>query len=75
MISIRHASLHMIHPDSLHKNQETDVNECMPTPTDQLNIPDVPFINCPLSLLSGKAKGGLKVQSQLLIPMPIDSCS
>lgn len=65
----------MLHPDSLHKNQETDVHDCMPTPTDQLNIPDVPFINCPLSVFSGKTKSGLKVQSQLIISMPIDSCS
>lgn len=64
----------MIHPDSLHKNQETDVNECMPGPTDQLNIQGSPFIKCPLSLFSGKAKGGLKDQSGLMISIPMDSC-
>lgn len=65
----------MIQPDSLQKNQETDVNECMPVPTDQLNSQDSPFIKCPLSLLSGKAKGGLKAQSELIMSIPMDSCS
>lgn len=61
----------MILSDSLPQNQETGINECMPVPTDQLNIQDSPFINCPLSLLSRKAKGGLKVRSRLIIyPFP-----
>lgn len=65
----------MIHPDSLHKNQETDINECMPEPTDQLNIQGPPFIKCPLSLLEDKAKGGLKAHSRLMMSIPMDSCS
>lgn len=65
----------MIHPDSLHKSQETDINECMPGPMDQLNIQGFPFVKCPLSLLSGKAIGGLKAQSGLMMFIPMDSCS